>query len=378
MPLPEKIIVDQEAANTPLARKVIRKLPGVPVKTIARGEDSSSFSNQDKTLAIYLKHYRGRFLRPCPATRQYRCCGYQIIHIGENCPLNCSYCILQAYFQDRILKVWANQEDLWTELDRAFIQSKNRLFRTGTGEFTDSLALEYLTGYSADLVEFLGNYPNVCLELKSKIIDLSWIKKVRSPRHVLPAWSVNSPDIVQAEEKGASTLEERLAAARFCADQGFRVCLHFDPIIHYPGWEKGYSRTVEMILDYLRPTNIAYISLGSFRFMPGLKNMIIRNHPGSDYIYNEFITGLDGKTRLLVPLRLEQFRLIAGKLRSAGITRQLYFCMESDLVWKEVLGYTPSDLGGLARHLLNLSFQDRAELPGQACQIPQRNRFNPE
>jgi hypothetical protein len=118
MPWPEKIIVDQEAASTPLARKVIRKLPGVPVKTIAPGEDISGCSKQDKTLAIYLKHYRGRFLRPCPATRQYRCCGYQIIHIGENCPLNCSYCILQAYFQDRILKVWANQEDLRAELDR--------------------------------------------------------------------------------------------------------------------------------------------------------------------------------------------------------------------------------------------------------------------
>jgi spore photoproduct lyase len=361
MPWPEKIIVDQEAASTPLARKVIRKLPGVPVKTIAPGEDITGCSKQDKTLTIYLKHYRGRFLRPCPATRQYRCCGYQIIHIGENCPLNCSYCILQAYFQDRILKVWANQEDLQAELDRTFGQNKNRLFRTGTGEFTDSLALEYLTGYSADLVEFLGNYPNVCLELKSKIIDLSWIKKVNSPRHVLPAWSVNSPDIVRCEEKGASTLEERLAAARLCADQGFRVCLHFDPIIHYPGWEKAYSRTVEMILDYLRPANIAYISLGSFRFMPGLKNMIIRNHPGSDYIYNEFITGLDGKTRLLRPLRLEQFRLIAEKLRSGGITRQLYFCMESDLVWKEVLGYTPGDLGGLARHLLNLSFGKSGE-----------------
>lgn len=361
MPWPEKIIVDQEAASTPLARKVIRKLPGVPVKTIPPGEDISGFSKQDKTLAIYLKHYRGRFLRPCPATRQYRCCGYQIIHIGENCPLNCSYCILQAYFQDRILKVWANQENLWAELDRTFGQNKNRLFRAGTGEFTDSLALEHLTGYSADVLEFLGDYPNVCLELKSKIIDLSWINKVTSCRHVLPAWSVNSPDIVRCEEKGASNLEERLAAARLCANKGFRVCLHFDPIIHYPGWGKGYSRTVEMILDYLRPANIAYISLGSFRFMPDLKNMIIRNHPGSDYIYNEFITGLDGKTRLLLPLRLEQFRLIAEKLRSGGITRQLYFCMESDLVWKEVLGYTPGDLGGLARHLLNLSFGKSGE-----------------
>ena len=65
---------------------------------------------------LYLKHYKGRFLRHCPGTSHYRCCGYQIIHIGENCPLRCSYCILQAYFQDRVLKVWANQQDLWDEL----------------------------------------------------------------------------------------------------------------------------------------------------------------------------------------------------------------------------------------------------------------------
>jgi spore photoproduct lyase len=357
IPLPEKIIVDQEAGATPLAKKVADKLPGVPIMTLPPEQDISGVTARDNSLVIYLRHYRGKFLRPCPATREYQCCGYQIIHIGENCPLNCTYCILQAYFQDRILKVWANQEDLKTELDLAFGRDKNRMFRVGTGEFTDSLALEHLTGYSADLVDFLQDYPNVCLELKSKVIDLNWMRKTTSNRGVLPAWSVNSPDIIAAEEKGASTLEERLGAARQCADNGFRVCLHFDPIIHYPGWQKGYSKTVEMILDYLRAENIAYISLGSFRFMPGLKDVIIRNHPESDYIYNEFITGLDGKTRLLLPLRLEQFRHIAGKLRQGGISKQLYFCMESDLVWKDVLGYTPKELGGLPKHLLNLAFR---------------------
>ncbi|MFP4107802.1 MAG: radical SAM protein [Desulfonatronovibrio sp.] len=358
MPLPGKIYVDEEALHTSMARKVIRKLPGIPVKTILAGQDVFQEETHDNSLALYLKHYRGKFLRPCPATRTYQCCGYQIIHIGENCPLNCSYCILQAYFHDQVLKVWANQNDLWSELDSAFGRDKNRLFRVGTGEFTDSLALEHLTEYSSDLVAFLENYPNVRLELKSKIIDLTWMKKTSSTRGVLPAWSVNSPDIVSTEEKGASTLEERLRAARYCADQGFRVCLHFDPIIHYPGWEKGYSRTVQMILDYLKPENIAYISLGSFRYMPGLKDLIMRNHPGSTYIYNEFITGMDGKTRLLLPLRLEQFRHIAGKLKHGGLSSQLYFCMESDLVWKDVLGCTPKELGGLAKHLLRLSFQD--------------------
>lgn len=355
VPLPEKIILDQEAAGTPMAERVIAGLPGVPVEELLPGQDIFGIMTKKNSPVIYLKHYRGRFLRPCPATKRYRCCGYQIIHIGENCPLNCSYCILQAYFQDRILKVWANQEDLKKELDQAFGRDKNRKFRVGTGEFTDSLALEQLTGYSGDLIDFLNDYPEVVLELKSKVIDLTWMQKAASTRGVLPAWSVNSPDIIRAEEHGASTLEQRLGAAKHCADSGFRVCLHFDPIIHYPGWKKGYSLAVEMILDYLKAENIAYISLGSFRFMPGLKDVIIQNHPRSNYIYNEFITGLDGKTRLLLPLRLEQFRHIAQRLKKGGIWEQLYFCMESDLVWQDVLGRTPADIGGLPAYLLQRS-----------------------
>ncbi|MFN2342627.1 MAG: radical SAM protein [Desulfonatronovibrio sp.] len=353
---PEKIYIDQEVESSSLALKITDKLPDIPVEILLPDQAISQMSAPSDSLILYLKHYRGKFLRSCPGTSNYRCCSYKIIHIGENCPLNCSYCILQAYFQDRVLKVWANQDDLWTELDQAFSRDKEKLFRVGTGEFTDSLALDHLTQYSSSLISFLSNYPNVCLELKSKVINLSWMHKASCPSQVLPAWSVNSPDIIAREEKGASSLEERLDAARTCARNGSRVCLHFDPIIHYPNWEKGYKKCVEMIFDYLKPESIAYVSLGSFRFMPWLKKIIMNNHPQSTYIYNEFITGLDGKTRLLMPLRLEQFKFIANSLKRGGISRQLYFCMESDTVWKEVLGYTPKDIGGLGNHLNNLTF----------------------
>ncbi len=359
---PVHILIDPEVLYTQVTRRVLSRLPGVPWSLSTdqrfgpRAEASANRPELQSSFILYLKHYKGRFLRFCPGTRNYHCCAYRIMHIGENCPLNCSYCILKAYFQDRIIKVWANQEDLFRELELK-LRPESSLFRAGTGEFTDSLALEPLTGYTGDLVQFLGNYPNVCLELKSKIIDLSWIKKVSDPSRVLPAWSVNSPEIIKTQEQGSAGLEDRMRAAAFCAAQGFRVCLHFDPIIHYPGWEKGYALAVETIFDYLKPEVIAYLSLGSFRFMPELENIIMRNEPRAKYIYNEFITGLDGKKRLLLPLRLEQFSFIAGHLKDKGLLdRQMYFCMESSYIWTKVLGYTPEALGGLDKHLLRLSF----------------------
>ena len=98
-----------------------------------------------------------------------------------------------------MLKVWANQDDLWAELERAFESAPGRRYRVGTGEFTDSLVLEALTGYSRDLVGFLVRFPQVCLELKSKVVDLSWMDAVRDPSRVLPALSMNAPLIVVRE-----------------------------------------------------------------------------------------------------------------------------------------------------------------------------------
>jgi spore photoproduct lyase len=340
--------------NSPLASRVLNRLGQLPVSLVEPGHDPEPGDQPGQVLQ--LKEYKGRFLRFCPGTSHYRCCGYRIIHIGENCPLNCSYCILKAYFQDPVLKVWANQDRLFEELAQEFEAHPNRLYRAGTGEFTDSLALEALTGMTSDLLSFLARYPNACLELKSKVVDLSWMQATARNDRVLPAWSFNAPEVVDQEEKGVATLEERLQAARECARAGFRVCLHFDPIIHFPGWQSGYARAVEMIGDYLRPEDIAYLSLGSFRCMPELKDVISRNWPESAYIVNEFVPGLDGKLRLLRPLRVEQFRFLVDRLRGIGLDRQLYFCMESDEVWEAVFGCTPHDLGGLANHLLKRAF----------------------
>ena len=358
-----RVFVDETMVDGPMAERVRARLAGtslrdIPWETVSVGAERVEFHDPDGGQALYLKEYKGKFLRFCPGTRAYHCCGYRIVHIGENCPLACSYCILQAYFQDRVLKVWANTDDMFRELGHGFGASPETRFRVGTGEFTDSLTLEPLTSMSHDLVRFLRDYPNVALELKSKVVDLSWMAATDRTDRVLPAWSLNAPFVNEHEEFGTTTLTQRLEAARACVEAGYRVCLHFDPIIRFPGWREGYAEIIDRIFDYVRPEQIAYMSLGSFRSMPQLKSIIAANFPDSDYIYDEFVPGLDNKMRLLRPLRVEQFRFIVDRLRGHGMGEQMYFCMESTEVWQQVFGYTPNDFGGLAKHLMKRAFGD--------------------
>ncbi|MFP4213143.1 MAG: radical SAM protein [Desulfohalobiaceae bacterium] len=355
LPRIARVYADSCVQSSPLAKRVRDRLPEAEWQILDEGQGPGRDSPAG---SLYLKHYQGRFLRPCPGTSFYRCCGYRILHIGENCPLECSYCILQGYFQDSLLKVWANQEDLFAQLQEALRLYPARRFRLGTGEFTDSLALEAVTGYTRDLLEFLQDKPRVCLELKTKIVDLSWMQAVKQPERVLPAWSLNSVRIQKEHEPGSASLEERLQAASECAACGFRVCLHFDPLVMYPGWEEDYRQSVEMIFDYLRPRDIAYLSLGSLRCMPDLRQRIQARGQGRFLFGAEYIKGLDGKLRLVRPQRVRQLKFMAEQLQARGLTRQVYLCMESDQVWQAALGYRPKDLGGLEQHLLELAFQE--------------------
>lgn len=346
------LAVDAAVADTTMAARAAAALPGA-TRVILAPDDALPEAPAGGR-ALHIKAHKGRFLRPCPATRHYRCCGYQIIHIGENCPMDCSYCILRAYFRDRTLTAFANTEAMFAELGQTFGRDRSRLFRVGTGQFADSLALEPITGHTREILGFLKGFDNVILELKSKTADLSWLAADPRPDRVLPAWSLNAPDIVAGQERDTASLEERLAAARTCVAAGFRVCLHFDPICYYPGWQAGYAATIDMIFDYLRPDDIAYMSLGSFRCLPELPGRLLAE--GRElplYMLGEFTLGADGKKRLLRPLRVRQFRFMAARLARHGFTNGLYFCMESDEVWRAVFGRTARDLGGLYAHLLD-------------------------
>lgn len=316
-------------------------------KTLAAHPDSIS---QGKRV-LFLTQNKGPFLKKCPGTRQYICCGYQILHIGTYCTMDCSYCVLQAYFHPPVLQYFVNQEALFKELDDLFKSKNSRFHRIGTGEFTDSLMWEQWTAPSRTLVPYFAKQNRAVLELKTKTTAVENLKGLTHNNKTIVAWSLNPPSIIGSQERGTASLRARLRAAAQCEAWGYPLAFHFDPLILYDGWEKDYSRLIKELFNTVSAQSIVWISLGAFRFMPALKPIIQKRFPKSKIPYGEFIPGLDHKMRYFKPQRIELFSKMATWIKDMAPEVLLYLCMEDEEVWNKALGFVPAEFGGLSEML---------------------------
>lgn len=348
----EKILIDEGAYAYDKAQDILNKLPKVPVERVGHesiGQIGPTMEMDKRNL--HLLPFKGSLLKPCPGTKEYICCGYTILHTGTNCPLDCSYCILQAYFNQPSLRIFVNLDEELANIGRFIDSNPQKIYRIGTGEFTDSLALDSITGWSKDLPRFFSARKNAVLELKTKTDNIRGLLDSPHKDRVIISWSLNSPCIASREEHGAPSLEKRLRAARICQGEGYIIGFHFDPLIYYPNWKEGYIKTIEMIDKYIDPRGIIWISLGCLRYMPDLKSIIRRRHPDTHILDGEFIRALDGKMRYFKPIRIEMYSFMRENIEKWSRNTGNYLCMESDEVWKKSLGWSPGDSKGLADFL---------------------------
>jgi spore photoproduct lyase len=259
--------------------------------------------------------------------------------------------VLQAYFQENHIKCFVNIYQILDQVIKQIDENPSKIFRVGTGEFTDSLALDSLMGWSDRLVQLFSQRKNAILEFKTKTVSIEGLLRFRERKNIVVSWSLNSPEMAATEEHRAPGLRARLEAARRCQDEGYMLGLHFDPLIYHRSWREGYQRTVEMLDSYLRPERIIWISLGSLRFMPSLKAIVRKRRPSSRILDGEFVTGLDGKLRYFKPIRLELYGWLREILDAWSRDLGLYLCMESDDVWSHALGWSPSSSQGLSLYL---------------------------
>lgn len=338
---PQALIAEESQVGTRLGRSLAARLPLAEVRPKIGPADYSAYGPGDLILA----RHQGGFIKPCPGTRGYICCGLNIIHFGLGCPLGCTYCILQDYLETKALVLFGNLQEGLSRLENLLDQDSLRPRRFCTGEFTDSLVLEDLTGTAARLVKLFAGYENAVLELKTKTDNVGGLLGLEHGGRTIISFSVNAPAIAAREEQGAAPLKRRLAAASLAAREGYRVGFHFDPIIRGPGWRQGYDETAARIFEAVPAESLAWISLGAFRYPPGLKKIIARRHPRTRIMDGEFVLAGDGKMRYLRPLRVEMYRRLLAAVRRFAPEALVYLCMESPRVWREVFGFDPGPEG---------------------------------
>jgi spore photoproduct lyase len=279
------------------------------------------------------------FIKRCPCSRGALGCGYTILNLGFGCPYDCSYCYLQFYQNTPAILLYANPEDFCRELDLLFQKKGPAVRRLGTGEFTDSLALDRVTEYSKILVPYFKDKP-CWFELKTKSACVENLLGLEHGGRTVVSWSL-SLERHAREETGAPPVAERLRSARRAEAALYPVAFHFDPIFYEPGWEGGYEELVNCVFDEIR-TVPRWISLGAFRCHRDLKRAAEARHPQTRIFLGEQVPeGASGKFQYPERFRVEIYRKMLAWIRKRSPRSKVYLCMEPPEVWGGVFGSVP-------------------------------------
>lgn len=342
----KKIYIDRSLFDGPVSRSILAsRNSDTEIEFV---EDPFSVQEQYRRESgalirkdiLLVSRYHGDFLSLCPGTDGMICCNYFVINTGPGCIYDCHYCFLQSFMNSPLMSVYGNLDDMFSELDRK-LRGKKGSFRVGTGEYSDSLAIEDLTGISSILVRRFADMKNVTLELKTKSAAVDPILNLNHGGHTVVAWSLNPQSLIDEIEEGTSSLEERLNAARRCVDAGYRVAFHFDPMVHIVDWERAYNEVIDLLFDTIPANRIAWISIGTFRYSPGLREIVQVRFPDDRLTAQEMIQGGDGKYRYFKTIRKQMYESVLRRIRSRSSDVFTYFCMETQSMWSRIYGSVP-------------------------------------
>lgn len=342
-----RIFIQREALNFPLTARILSRSQApweIVDDSEAIKEELARYSDPigEGKKILYLTLQKGKFIKLCPCSPRVVGCGYLIINSTLGCPIDCSYCVLQAYLDDPWITIFVNEDKLEYSLQPLFKDSIPAGLRIGTGELGDSLALEYLTGQAQRLSQLFYRSLKAILELKTKTTYIEpWLSWPPSP-HIVFAWSLNAEPIAKEEEKGAPAVGERIKAAGRLASLGHKVGFHFDPLVYFDQWEKEYERVIKQMFKSVPPESIRWLSLGSLRYPEDFRRIIFSRFRQKVIFISEMILGQDGKFRYFKPLRLKIYSRIYEMIRDYGGERvPVYLCMEDEEVWQRVLKKKP-------------------------------------
>lgn len=333
--------------KTIMAKRFLKAYPHAASRIIEDSEDArrqlyNAESNNPKH-HIFITSAKGDHFKVCPGTEKpYLCCYYWTLHQATNCPYDCTYCILQYYLNNPLLTVYANTDELMDQIRVRIRKEPQRLFRIGTGELADSLALDDIALVGPELIRFAARQKNMILELKTKSCKVDHLLDVPHDGKTVISWSLNPPDRIGRHEFYAADLSGRMQALRKVQNAGYMTGFHFDPMLMYADQEAGYEYLAKTLFEHADPSHIAWISIGSLRFPPEMAEKVRSKFPATDLLDGEMIRGRDNKQRYFKPLRINMYKNLYRCLRKyGGEDLFIYFCMEDAAVWKQVMGFAP-------------------------------------
>jgi spore photoproduct lyase len=237
-------------------------------------------------MAIVVSPPSRRTLQPIAPSADWR------FDLAEGCPAHCQYCYLAGSLSGPpVTRVYADLDEILAGLaayaGRGTITSRRDARRAEGTTFeascyTDPLALEHLTGSWRRAVEHFGAWDApVQLRWTTKFDDVGTFVGLPHAGRTRVRFSVNCLPVTTRMEGGTSRLEDRLAALRRLALDGYPVGLTIAPIMPLPDWRSHYGALLDAVaaaVDGVPGLDLT-AELITHRFTPGSKEVLLGWYP---------------------------------------------------------------------------------------------------
>ena len=332
----DRLYVERAAEGRPATAHILSKLK--PRETILIDDYQDYFSRRKTAYLekrnkrnVFIALKRGAMVKAAPPAYGYgtRDLHYYYVH-AYNCVYECEYCYLQGYFNSPDLVFFVNHDDALREMQQIADQNRDtRRVWFHAGEFSDSLALSHISGELPYYWKFFEQNPDTWLELRTKSVNLSVLRSLPPLRNAVVSFSLATEPQAAVYDRETPSVKQRLSAMRRLRDMGFRLGIHFDPIIY----ADNFSENMQLIAAQIRATvgyeAVAYVSVGAVRFAKDVYREARQNYPDSQIFARHFIQGADTKMRYIRPLRLQLIETAQAALKKHGCPEEkIYICME--------------------------------------------------
>lgn len=337
------VYIHQQAKDAAVTSRILSLFPSSKIQWV---EEDSSLTHHEGSLSahtysqskrkLYITPFKGQFFKRCPGASQRKaltCCNYHVLNLGLQCNMNCSYCYLQSYLKTPVMTIYSNIDDAIKELQDMSLDHGQKNLRVGTGEVIDSLSLDPLTLYSRPLIDFFSRQKHWSLEFKTKSCHVDQFLDCDHRGNVIVSWSINPQEVIEHEEHGTASLEERLNAAEKSVRKGFPIAFHLDPMIYHENWKTNYEKLIQTLSLRFRNANVQGISVGTLRFQPEQRHIMRERFGMQSWVTQaEVFPSESGKLRYDSHLRTTMFKFAIDKFKEHS-PWPVSICMETPETW---------------------------------------------
>jgi spore photoproduct lyase len=261
------LYIEKKVLNHPQTLKIKAKFNASCIIEIDHYKEvfnrsNQSFSAQSGAKKLILAHKEGKFLHEgSPYSDGFEHEQFFYASSVMGCLYDCDYCYLQGLYPSANTVLFVNLENGFDEL----LPYLDKQTLVATSYDTDTLAIESLTGQTAQWIAFAQHHDNLNLEIRTKSANFKPLRAFSPLERITLAWTLSPQAIIDQYEHDTPSLAQRLKAVSDAVQAGWNVRLCIDPVIYTEEFETHYPELIDTLFSTIDADTIHQLTLGSFR-----------------------------------------------------------------------------------------------------------------